>query len=75
MPSSFWMVWNPEGNAPRFKHDTIAAAVTEAERLARLNRGAEFYVLMAVEVRQVDDMKRITLHPEGSSDERFELPF
>lgn len=41
----FWMVWNPDGRQPRFRHDNQQLAVAEAERLARANPGQEFYVL------------------------------
>ena len=69
------MVWNPQGSAPTYKHETEASAIAEAERLARLNRGQQFYVLYAAELRVVDDMRRITLHPEGHSYESDGIPF
>lgn len=57
MDTKFWMVWNPDGYAPRVKHQTKAAAAREAERLARTNREHSFIVLEAVasvRVREVD---------------------
>lgn len=49
----FWTVWNERGRAPTVKHWTEAAALTEAERLARHVPGAVFYVLRATTARQV----------------------
>lgn len=40
----FWLVWNPEGNSPRFKHDSKMSAINEAERLAVYHPGKRFYV-------------------------------
>jgi hypothetical protein len=60
----FWMIWNPEGNMPRFCHDTEAAAETEAERLARLNPGQSFYILEAVQRYRVDSLQRMHLRPQ-----------
>jgi hypothetical protein len=57
----FWMVWNPAGHAPVYKHDTEDSAVREAERLARANRYEQFYVLEAISLRCVDDMRRVEL--------------
>lgn len=41
----FYLVWNPAGRTPQFKHESITAARIEAERLARVYPGLEFYVL------------------------------
>jgi len=58
----FWLVWSPTGTTPpSYRHLSELSAINEAERLARLNKGAEFYVLRATEMRQVDDMKRVIL--------------
>lgn len=43
----FWMVWRDNGHAPTRKHATEAEARSEAERLARVNPGAELHVLQA----------------------------
>lgn len=43
----FWMVWNPERNAPTHRHATQQEAVQEAERLARQCPSQRFYVLEA----------------------------
>lgn len=44
----FWMIWNPAGHAPVFKHFSFERAKAEAERLAEAHPDAEFYVLAAV---------------------------
>jgi hypothetical protein len=46
--TKFWMVWNPQGNAPRYQHGSKSSADTEALRLARQHRGQQFIVLKAV---------------------------
>jgi hypothetical protein len=43
----FWFVWSKHGHLPRVTHHTEAAAVREAERLARKNPGRKFIVLRA----------------------------
>lgn len=48
MTSSGYYVWNPKMNAPRHRHDSRAAAVHEAERMAAKQPGDEFIVLAAL---------------------------
>ena len=48
MDEIFWMVWNPKGNAPTYRHPSKDAAIQEARRLAMYNPGQEFYVLRTV---------------------------
>lgn len=45
----FWMVWNGTSKtyAPKFKHDSLAAACAEAQRLAS-QIGGKFYVVEAI---------------------------
>jgi hypothetical protein len=43
-----FLVWNPFGRAPHYRHMTLDAAQEEAKRLARLNAGERFYVLVPV---------------------------
>lgn len=43
----FWIVWCPGARTPACKHTSPLSANTEAERLARLHSGREFYVLEA----------------------------
>lgn len=54
--ASFWFVWNPDGRSPSYKHPSEAAAVGEAERLARLHPGNTFVVLESICARRVDNM-------------------
>lgn len=67
-PAPFFMVWNPNGRAPAFRHANKADAVVEAERLAHLKPGETFVVLATVCARRLDAMQRIDLQPE-------EVPF
>ena len=67
---SFWFVWNEKGAAPRFKHPTQDSAVTEAKRLARLNKGEQFIVMQSVCMVQVTDIVIEDLRPQFD-----ELPF
>lgn len=55
----FWMVWNPNGHAPTFKHSSHESATAEAEHLARTNPERTFIVLEAIEARKVCDMVRV----------------
>lgn len=48
---SFWVIWNPSGRNPRYRHEAIEGANTEANRLALANPGEEFYVLQATSRR------------------------
>ena len=56
---AFWLVWNPQREAPTRQHHTKRSAEIEAERLARLNRGQRFVVLQSVNERVVDDVQVI----------------
>ena len=67
----FWMVWRQGSGAPTFRHDSEDAATREAERLATINRGEQFFVLEAIGLRVVDDMLRVDLRNGGGDD----LPF
>lgn len=44
-PTPFWLVWNENGRAPCYKHETSGSASREAERLAAANPGQTFVVL------------------------------
>lgn len=48
--SRFYLVWNPHGRAPTYRHPTYQAAKAEARRLARENIGNRFIVLGALSV-------------------------
>lgn len=67
----FWMVWNLNGNQPRYTHTSESLAENEAKRLARANPGERFVVLEAVSAHQVTDMHSISLRDCGDSD----IPF
>lgn len=67
--SPFWLVWNPNGHAPTVKHFSEHDAVTEAERLARLNPMFFFYVMSSVAMLRRVDVENIDMRP-GS-----EIPF
>ena len=58
---TFWLVWNPNGQAPTHPHESEELAVKEAERLARVNRGQQFFVLQATHCRYADDMHRVEM--------------
>ncbi len=72
---AFWMVWSPTGRQPVVKHESEASAVCEAERLARVVSGAEFFVLRAVALRTVDAMQRVELVTGLLASEHDEVPF
>ncbi len=41
----FWLVWNPHGGVPTYKHPSFDSARKEAERLAAENPDQSFFVL------------------------------
>lgn len=52
----FWLVWCEGGDASTYKHDTELSARTEAERLAKLNRGRTFHVMEVIASVKVTDV-------------------
>lgn len=48
MKEKFWMVWNENGNQPRYKHTFRPHAEEEAARLAREHKGQTFIVLESI---------------------------
>ena len=52
MNYDFYVVWNPRGNWPMRRHSFEYQALAEAERLAQINPGEEFYVLRAISVSE-----------------------
>ncbi|RQZ89923.1 hypothetical protein DF053_08750 [Burkholderia cepacia] len=61
---AFFIIWCPTGPyPPKHRHESRDAAVQEAERLARVHPGNEFYVMQADTMRAVDDMKRVDFEP------------
>lgn len=65
----FWLVWNPNGRSPTFRHHTESSAIAEAERLAKEHPGGTFIVLESICARRVDSMLCIDMR--GGSD----IPF
>lgn len=57
----FWMVWNPEGNAPTVPHESEYSARREAERLARGHMGQRFYVLHCDTYIERNDVRVVDL--------------
>ncbi|MBX8800453.1 DUF2188 domain-containing protein [Ochrobactrum sp. MR28] len=58
----FWMVWREGSSSPVYRHTTKAAAVKEAERLAKLNPDQIFYVFKTIAaVRANSSISRIKL--------------
>ena len=63
----FWIVWSPQGqNPPSFVHESSISAELEAERLAALHKGREFYVMESRFGRAVDDMHRVNYNDSDS---------
>lgn len=71
----FWLVWNPQGRQPMYRHSTYASAVAEARRLAGNNPGHEFYVLgcLGRAVKVEVEYKEISSLPDQFDED--ELPF
>ena len=67
----FWLVWNVNGDAPTHMHASHDSATSEAQRLARANRGETFVVLQTVCGFRTTDLDRIDMRP-GPADE---VPF
>jgi len=61
MTRAFYMVYGEGGRAPAVRHQSRAAAVTEATRLAANNPGQKFYVLQALEVLETNAVTRTEL--------------
>lgn len=53
MGEPFFMVWNPNGGPPTYRHGDLDSAEREAKRLAEKAPGQEFYTLCAVSVAKV----------------------
>jgi hypothetical protein len=63
MNYDFYVVWDPRGNSPAHRHSFEYDAREEAERLAQLNPGQEFYVLHAVSVSGQITVATLKLEP------------
>lgn len=63
----FWLVWCPTGSAPPSRrHHSVRAAQEEAERLARLAPGQDFYVVQPVSVSRKIEVVTTPLCPAGA---------
>jgi hypothetical protein len=74
----FWMVWNPERSAPRFRHQSKGDACAEAARLSRRAPGEMFFVLAAVDavtspLSAPQSVKLVKPRPSRDLDD--EIPF
>lgn len=47
-PGTKWFIWSKHGRRPARAHDSEAAALAEAERLARKVPGQKFHVMRSV---------------------------
>lgn len=70
--SKFWMVLGD--NVPKHRHETRPLAVKEAERLARMCPGKEFFILEAVAVCVKSDIAWTKLESDPI-DDVDEIPF
>lgn len=72
-PRRFWMV---KGRGPAsHMHESRASAEAEAERLARLNPGEPFFVLVTVAALVRRDVERFTFDKADEGAEYPEIPF
>ena len=65
----FYIVWCPScPTPPRARHDTRDSAEREAARLARLNRGSEFFVMRAITSTRAADLEVVEFAPHDISE-------
>jgi hypothetical protein len=57
--SEVFFVWNPSGGQWKQKHTTYDSAQTEAERLAKVNPGVEFFVLGALGSAKIEPYPKV----------------
>lgn len=55
MTPEFFLVWNPNGRNPTYRHPSNSSAEAEARRLARDNIGEEFFICHAKAVAKAID--------------------
>lgn len=68
----FWMVWNLDELAPKYRHYSEGNANTEAIRLARAHPGSTFVVMEAKSAKTVQDILTIEFNESSFEDE---IPF
>ena len=71
----FWLVWNPQGRNPNYRHTRKAAAEAESRRLATQNPGERFYVLSALSFAQTREPVEVTELVEPPSHFDDGIPF
>lgn len=49
----FYLVWNSKGRTPCIQHATQAKAREEAERLAKVSPGCQFFVLAPISCTEI----------------------
>ena len=69
----FWMVLG--NGTPTHRHQSKSSAVTEAERLARLNPFSEFVVLESLAVCKKTDLSWEPMRSNDSETESDQVPF
>jgi hypothetical protein len=69
----FWLVWNPQGRNPNYRHARKAGAEAESKRLATQYPGTRFYVLSALSFAQTREPVEVTELVEPPDDD--DLPF
>lgn len=60
----FFLVWNPAGSNPGYRHGSLDSATQEARRLADQSRGQTFFVLAAVSASTHDSVRTEPLEVE-----------
>jgi len=68
---TWFVVWQPESGAPRFRHETKASAKQEARRLAGIHPGKKFHVLALIGTAIADNVQ--WSEPECGHDD--DIPF
>ena len=67
----FYMIYNPNGHTPKWRHMSRKEAEAEAKRLCNKEPDQKFYILEAQDVFYKEDIKKQRL--QGGS--QFEPPF
>lgn len=57
--SDIFFVWNPSGGQWKHKHTSYDSAQGEAQRLAHLNPGQEFFVLGALGSAKIEPYPKV----------------
>lgn len=74
MSDPFWMIYGMGQGSPTARHHSFETAKAEAERLARVCPGTEFYVLQTVGVAKKTDVDFRHISKDGPSS-TDDLPF